>query len=103
MLHGDPCIDAVWGGNQVPFAHELKKAFPDLPVGAVGLITEPEQAEGILKDGKADVVFLARELLRDPHWPLVAATKLGAVIKPAAQYERGWSTMLSRTVVDSKK
>ena len=89
--------------EQVPFAHELKKAFPDLPVGAVGQITEPEQAEGILKDGKADVVFLARELIRDPHWPLVAATKLGAVIKPANQYERGWATMLDRTVVNSKK
>ena len=103
MPHGDLRADAMWGGKQVPFAHELKKAFPDLPVGAVGQITEPEQAEGILKDGKADVVFLARELIRDPHWPLVAATKLGAVIKPANQYERGWATMLDRTVVNSKK
>lgn len=87
---------------QVPFAHELKKAYPDLLVGAVGQITEPEQAEGILKDGKADVIFLARELIRDPHWPLVAASKLGVVIKPANQYERGWSTLLN-SAVSSKK
>ncbi|KAI0727803.1 hypothetical protein C8Q72DRAFT_886021 [Fomitopsis betulina] len=111
---GIDLIDCSSGGNwvdqqipvgpsyQVPFAHELKKAYPDLLVGAVGQITEPEQAEGILKDGKADVIFLARELIRDPHWPLVAASKLGVVIKPANQYERGWSTLLN-SAVSSKK
>lgn len=73
---------------QVPFAHELKKAYPGFPVGTVGLITEPKQAEGILQDGKADVIFLARELLRTPHWPLLAAQDLGYAVKPANQYER---------------
>ncbi|TFY70007.1 hypothetical protein EVJ58_g98 [Rhodofomes roseus] len=93
----------VGPGYQVPFAEELKKAYPNLPVGAVGLITEPDQAEGILKDGKADVIFLARALIRDPHWPVFAAAKLGVAVKPANQYERGWSDMLDHTVVNSKK
>ncbi|KAI0756837.1 FMN-linked oxidoreductase [Daedaleopsis nitida] len=79
----------------VPFAEELKKAYPDLPVGAVGMITEPEQAESYLRDGKADVVFLARELIRDPHWAIRAAATLGVAVKPANQYERGWVEMLT--------
>jgi 2,4-dienoyl-CoA reductase-like NADH-dependent reductase (Old Yellow Enzyme family) len=78
---------------QVPFAAQLKKALPDLLVGTVGLITEAEQAESILKEGKADVVLLARALLRDPHWPLHAAQKLGVKIKPAGQYERAWAAL----------
>ncbi|KAF7303243.1 NADH:flavin oxidoreductase 2 [Mycena kentingensis (nom. inval.)] len=60
-------------GYQVHFSEAIKKAHPDLLVGAVGMITEPLEAEGYLKDGKADVVSLARELLRNPHWPLYAA------------------------------
>jgi 2,4-dienoyl-CoA reductase-like NADH-dependent reductase (Old Yellow Enzyme family) len=44
---------------------------------AVGLITEPEQADAIIRDGAADLVLLARELLRDPYWPLRAAVELG--------------------------
>ncbi|KAI8981391.1 FMN-linked oxidoreductase [Trametes punicea] len=82
-------------GYQVPFAEALKKAHPDLPIGAVGLITEPEQAESYLRDGKADVVFLARELIRTPHWPILAAQKLGVAVKPANQYERGFADMLT--------
>jgi len=82
-------------GYQVPFAHELKKVYPNLPVGSVGMITEPKQAESILKEGKADVVFLARELLRNPHWALVAAQELSYAIKPANQYERSWMKMLT--------
>ncbi|KZT02458.1 FMN-linked oxidoreductase [Laetiporus sulphureus 93-53] len=81
-------------GYQVPFAEELKKAYPDLPVGAVGLITDPHQAESYLSEGKADVVFLARELIRNPHWPMLAAERLGVAVKPANQYERGWTRML---------
>ncbi|EAU92773.2 NADH:flavin oxidoreductase/NADH oxidase [Coprinopsis cinerea okayama7 len=77
-------------GYQVPFAAEIKKAVPDLVVSAVGLITQPEQAEGYLQEGKADVIFLARELMRNPHWPLYAAQKLGVKVKAANQYERGW-------------
>lgn len=70
----------------------MKKAHPELPIGAVGLITEAEQAESYLKEGKADVVFLARELIRTPHWPLLAAQKLGVAVKAANQYERGMET-----------
>lgn len=76
---------------QVHFAEALKKAYPTLPIGAVGLITEPQEAESYLMDGKADVVFLARELMRTPHWPLLAAHKLGVAVKAANQYERGWA------------
>ena len=64
-------------------------------VGSVGLITEPKQAESYLQEGKADVVFLARELIRDPHWPLTAARALGAAVKPANQYERGWTGVIT--------
>ena len=65
----------VGPGYQVPFATRVKQES-GLPVGAVGMITEPRQAEKILADGEADAVFLARELLRNPHWPLLAATEL---------------------------
>ncbi|TAL17574.1 MAG: NADH:flavin oxidoreductase/NADH oxidase, partial [Frankiales bacterium] len=56
-------------GYQVPFAAAVRGGA-GVPTGAVGLITEPAQAEAIVAEGKADVVLLARELLRDPHWPL---------------------------------
>ncbi|KZP31118.1 FMN-linked oxidoreductase [Athelia psychrophila] len=81
-------------GYQVPFAAHLKAALPGLKVGSVGLITDARQAEAILKEGKADVVFLARELLRDPHWPMRAAQELGVAVKAANQYERAWTRML---------
>ena len=66
----------VGPGYQVPFAAAVRAA--GVPSGAVGMITEPRQAEAILAEGSADVVLLARELLRDPHWPLRAAAELGA-------------------------
>ncbi|MGW4898455.1 NADH:flavin oxidoreductase/NADH oxidase [Kitasatospora sp. NPDC004240] len=71
----------VGPGYQVPFAAEVRAAT-GLPTATVGLITEPAQAEEILADGRADVVLLGRELLRDPYWPLHAARELGA--------ERAW-------------
>jgi 2,4-dienoyl-CoA reductase-like NADH-dependent reductase (Old Yellow Enzyme family) len=73
-------------GYQVPFAEAIRKA--GIATGAVGLITEPKQAEEVLAAEQADVVLLARELLRDPHWPLRAAAELGADITWPAQYER---------------
>ncbi|CDO75518.1 hypothetical protein BN946_scf184935.g54 [Trametes cinnabarina] len=82
-------------GYQVPFAEALKQAHADLTIGTVGLITEPKQAESYLRDGKADVVFLAREAIRNPHWPIYAAQQLGVAVKPANQYERGWSRVLT--------
>ena len=63
-------------GYQAPLARRIR-AEADLPTGAVGLITEPKQAEDLLADGSADVVLLARALLRDPHWVLRAAHELG--------------------------
>ncbi|WKN47721.1 NADH:flavin oxidoreductase/NADH oxidase [Nocardioides sp. Arc9.136] len=71
-----PADIPVGPGYQVPFARRVRTEA-DIPSGAVGLITEPKQAEDVLADGSADVVLLARELLRDPHWPLRAAAELG--------------------------
>jgi 2,4-dienoyl-CoA reductase-like NADH-dependent reductase (Old Yellow Enzyme family) len=85
----------VGPGYQVPFAAAVKQVQPDLLLGSVGLITDPKQAETILKEGKADVVFMARELLRRVDFPLIAAEELGAVVKPADQYERAWTRMLA--------
>ena len=56
--------------------------------GAVGMITSPQQAETIIRSGQADLVFLAREMLRDPHWALRAARELHQDIRWPAQYER---------------
>jgi 2,4-dienoyl-CoA reductase-like NADH-dependent reductase (Old Yellow Enzyme family) len=63
-------------GYQVPFSDYVRE-HADVATSAVGLITEPRQAEEIVASGRADVVMLARELLRDPHWPLRAAHELG--------------------------
>lgn len=71
-----PADIPVGPGYQVPFARRVRTEA-GIPSGAVGLITEPKQAEDVLADGSADVVLLARELLRDPHWPLRAAAELG--------------------------
>lgn len=75
-------------GYQVPFSRAVKQNVANLPTGSVGMISEPQQAETILKNGDADAVLLARELLRDPHWPLRAARELGVNAVWAPQYER---------------
>jgi 2,4-dienoyl-CoA reductase-like NADH-dependent reductase (Old Yellow Enzyme family) len=67
----------VGPGFQVPFAERVRREAA-LPSGAVGLITTPAQAEAILAEGRADLVLLARELLRDPHFPLRASVALQA-------------------------
>jgi 2,4-dienoyl-CoA reductase-like NADH-dependent reductase (Old Yellow Enzyme family) len=97
--NGVDLIDCSSGGNvagariplkpgyQVEFAEAVKKETGIL-TGAVGLITNAEQADGIIKSGQADVVLLARELLRDPHFPLRAAHELGHEIKWPNQYAR---------------
>jgi 2,4-dienoyl-CoA reductase-like NADH-dependent reductase (Old Yellow Enzyme family) len=74
-------------GFQTPFAHTVRERA-GIATGAVGMITAPEQAEHVLVTGQADAVFLARELLRDPYWPLHAAHTLGAQIDWPQQYER---------------
>jgi 2,4-dienoyl-CoA reductase-like NADH-dependent reductase (Old Yellow Enzyme family) len=74
-------------GYQVPLARHIRGAS-GLPVAAVGLITDPVQAEQILVDGSADAVMLARALLREPSWPQRAAHELGDQTYWAPQYER---------------
>ncbi|MGB8517268.1 MAG: NADH:flavin oxidoreductase/NADH oxidase [Gallionella sp.] len=74
-------------GFQTPFATVIKNEV-GIAVGAVGLITAAVQAEQIIATGQADVVLLARELLRDPYWPLHAAHELRADVKWPKQYER---------------
>lgn len=75
-------------GYQVPFA-DYVGTEAEVPTGAVGLITEPAQAAEIVESGKADVVLLAREMLRDPHFALRAAHELGVEIDYwPGQYER---------------
>ncbi len=73
---------------QVDIAARVR-AQTDALVAAVGLITEPAQAEAILAEGKADAVLLARAMLRDPHWPLRAARELGDEVAWIPQYARG--------------
>jgi len=77
----------LFPGYQVEFAAAIKKET-DILTGAVGLITEATQAEDILQEGKADLIFLARELLRDPYFPIHAAGQLEDEIKWPEQYER---------------
>ena len=75
-------------GYQVPLAARIRHGA-GTPTAAVGLITEPAQAESILVDGSADLVALGRELLRDPQWPLRAAHELGVEVDWPAQLRRG--------------
>lgn len=76
-------------GFQVQFAERVRREA-GLASAAVGLITEPEQAETIIAEGRADMVLLAREFLRDPQWSRRAAKALGAEITPPRQYGRAW-------------
>jgi 2,4-dienoyl-CoA reductase-like NADH-dependent reductase (Old Yellow Enzyme family) len=85
-----PHQEVVLGpGYQVPFAERIRREA-GIATGAVGLITEPAQAEGVVASGQADVVLLARELLRDPYFPRRAAQALGAELAPPDQYLRAW-------------
>jgi 2,4-dienoyl-CoA reductase-like NADH-dependent reductase (Old Yellow Enzyme family) len=79
----------VGPGYQVEFAEAIRKEV-GIPTGAVGMITDPAQADTILSSEQADMVFLARELLRDPYWPRRAAKALNAEIKVPPQYQRAW-------------
>lgn len=74
-------------GYQVEFAAAIKKEV-GIKTGAVGLITDENQAEEILHKGEADLIFMARELLRNPYFPLDAAFNFGEDVKWPAQYER---------------
>jgi 2,4-dienoyl-CoA reductase-like NADH-dependent reductase (Old Yellow Enzyme family) len=96
---GVDLIDCSSGGNaaqakipvgpayQTPFAEQIRREA-NILTGAVGMITAPTQAEGIIRDGKADAVIMAREFLRDPYWPLRAARELGQAMSWPVQYLR---------------
>ena len=77
----------VGPGYQVPFAAAIRRET-GIATGAVGMITKAQQAEDILENGEADVIFLGREMLRDPYWPLHAAREHGVDIPWPAQYLR---------------
>ncbi|MFI2508261.1 NADH:flavin oxidoreductase/NADH oxidase [Streptomyces sp. NPDC018972] len=97
--HGIDLLDVSTGGNasgvriptgpgyQVPFAARVRAETP-MPVAAVGLITDAEQAEKIVANGEADAVLLGRELLRNPSWARHAARELGGEVHVPDQYHR---------------
>lgn len=99
QAHGVDLLDVSSGGNvpdarievgpgyQVPFAARVRSET-GLPTAAVGLITEPAQAEQVLTDGHADAVLLGRAMLRDPYWPRHAAPALGDTLPQPDQYAR---------------
>ncbi|UMY18317.1 NADH:flavin oxidoreductase/NADH oxidase [Methylobacterium organophilum] len=90
----------VGPGYQVPFAARIK-AETGLPTIAVGLITQPAQAEAILRNGQADAVSLARALLYDLRWPWHAAAELGAQVRAPKQYWRSQPHGLKHLFTDS--
>ncbi len=96
---GSDLVDCSSGGNvlgakipsspgyQVKFAERIRRDA-GVMTGAVGMITSPVQAEQILRSGQADLVILAREMLRNPYWPIHAAQTLGQTISWPIQYQR---------------
>ena len=97
--HGVDLVDCSSGGQiphakipfgpgyQVQFAERIRRQA-GIPTAAVGMITDPMQADGIIGRGEADMVFLAREMLRDPYWALHAASVLGETVSWPKQYLR---------------
>src|SRR3984957_17924965 len=81
----------VGPGYQVVFAERIRREA-GIATAAVGAITEPTQADEIIRHGRADLVLLAREFLREPYWPRLAAQKLGHkdLLPPPVQYARAW-------------
>ncbi|MCM3719652.1 NADPH dehydrogenase NamA [Fictibacillus phosphorivorans] len=79
----------VYPGYQVPFADKIRNSA-NIATAAVGLITTGRQAEEILQNQRADLVFIGREFLRDPYWPRAAAEDIGFDIQGPKQYERAW-------------
>lgn len=84
-----PATINIYPGYQVRAADIIRKEA-GIATGAVGLITNGFQAEEILANERADLVFIARALLRDPYWPRTVAQELGVPITPPTQYQRGW-------------
>ena len=106
---GVDLIDCSSGGNlsniqynphplyQVPFA-EIVRREADIATASVGIITEPKEAEKILQAGQSDLVFLAREFLRDSSWVLMAAQQLGVKVNWPNQYARSERTLRSSII-----
>lgn len=80
---------SVGPGYQIPFAARVK-AETGVPVAAVGMITEPDQAAKILASSEADAILIGRELPRHPSWPLDAAKELGAEVRIPPQDRRAY-------------
>jgi 2,4-dienoyl-CoA reductase-like NADH-dependent reductase (Old Yellow Enzyme family) len=103
--HGVDLVDASSGGlvphqkiplapgYQVPFASRIRREA-EIATAAVGLITDPAQADSIIRGGDADVVLLGREMLRRPQWPLFAANALGVEGPWPVQYVRASASSL---------
>ena len=83
---------------QVPFAAAIREQA-GIATGAVGMITEPDQANEIIASGKAGLVFLAREMMRDPYWALRAEAALGA--EPAWPIQYGYAINLKQQMSKS--
>jgi 2,4-dienoyl-CoA reductase-like NADH-dependent reductase (Old Yellow Enzyme family) len=88
-------------GYQVPLAERIK-AEVEVPVFAVGLITEPKQAEAVIAAGQADAVAIARAALFEPHWPWRAAAELGAQVQAPPQYWRSQPRELKALFGDTR-
>lgn len=81
----------VYPGYQIQYAERIKKEV-DIATGAVGVIRHGYQASEIVEAERADLVFIGRELLRDPYWPLRAAKQLNVKLEGIRQYKRGWDS-----------
>ncbi|TGB04388.1 NADPH dehydrogenase NamA [Halobacillus salinus] len=84
-----PATIEPYPGYQVTYAEQVKKGA-HVDTGAVGLITSGNQAEEILQNERADLIFLARALLRNPYWPKQAADEVGYELEGPRQYTRAW-------------
>ncbi|WP_010093151.1 NADPH dehydrogenase NamA [Ornithinibacillus scapharcae] len=80
----------VYPGYQIKQCETIKQEV-NIPTGAVGLITTGIQAEEILQNNRADLIFIGRSLLKNPYWAKAAADELGYTIEPPKQYIRGWN------------
>ena len=92
--HGkdDPVAEIPLGpGYQVPGAQAVRQEAR-IPVAAVGMITEPAQANEIIEQNRADIVLMGRGMLRNPNWPQLAAVELGETkrVRIPVQYYLGW-------------
>ncbi|MDY0408376.1 NADPH dehydrogenase NamA [Virgibacillus soli] len=85
-----PVSVPAYPGYQVPYSEKLKHEA-NIATGAVGLITSGVQAEEILQNDRADLIFVGRTLLRNPYWAREAANELKTTLQPPTQYKRGWN------------